>query len=255
MCDTESGECVPCKPDLSGAIWNTDAGDVWCTTPQRPVKHWPPDQECPVLTEMCEPPLPQPQCQSETDCNCWRGTVQIVCPEPPPVGDCPWGTPTAQAMQAQGKRVEIRPKREGRKGMGATPLGAFGREYYCQDGLWPEACQAGRSFGPVAPDGHPDRVACEKQFLELDCPYFSYRSQEHMSFDPWIALNGVNQNHPRNVAQGCGTQFQDHPSVIKDSNGRPQAGQWSWATAHGNGQVCAEAKNRAGRKCIDYVER
>jgi hypothetical protein len=133
-----------------------------------------------------------------------------------------------------------------------------GEPYYCQEGLWPEACAAGRRGGPPAPDGHPNRVACEKQFLELDCPYMSFESEQHMSYDPWVSINGVNQNHPRNVLHGCGRQFEDHPSWVKEPYGGKQyivAGQFYWATAHGNGKVCAEAKDGAAKKCIVYVER
>jgi len=118
MC--QAGECVPCEPDLSDAIWNTDAGEVTCSTEERPVKHWPPAQECPVLTEACEeppPPLPQPQCPTFTDrggvlqplrsaagkepCDCYIGEEWAGdCEEPPPVEpepDCgfPQGAPNS----------------------------------------------------------------------------------------------------------------------------------------------------------------
>jgi hypothetical protein len=177
--------------------------------------------------------------------------------EGPQPGDCPWGTPTARTLEGQGVRVEIRPKQEGKRGFGATPLASFGKEYYCQPGLWPEACADGRTFGPVAPDGHPDRVACEKQFLELPCANFTNESRGHMSFDPFIVINGVNQNHPRNV-DVCGqARLQDDPSWRKEPyQGQMYIveGQWSWATAHGNGRVCAEAKDGAGRHCVSFTE-
>jgi hypothetical protein len=276
MCDEESGKCVACRPDLSSATWNTDLppGLPTCSTAERPVKHWPAEKECPVLTEPCQDPLPQPQCATFTDrggnlqaqsgsCNCWRGYVFVECPEPPPVGTCPFRTPSAAEMVAQGLKVEIRPKKEGRKAFGSTPLGEFGRfmvdgkPYYCQEGLWPEACAAGRQIGPVAPDGHPDRVACEQVFLQLKCSYLSVVSDEHMSMDPWISLNGVNQNHPRNVARGCGSQLEDDPSWVKEPhNGHLYvvAGEIDWATVHGNGKVCASAKDGVGKKCVPYVE-
>ena len=166
--------------------------------------------------------------------------------------------PTAVELEARGDRVEIKPIREGRKGMGATARGAFGREYYClEEVAWPEACAAGRSFGPVAPDGHPDRPAMEAVFMGQACARFSFQSDEHMSFDPWIVTGSprVNQNHPRNV-RVCGQgQFETHPSWTRDANGYIQSGQWSWATAHGNGRVCAEAADGVGRFCIKYVEK
>lgn len=106
----------------------------------------------------------------------------------------------------------------------------------------------------MAPDGHPYRVACEKQFLELDCPYWTYTSGEHMSYDPWVVVDSVNQNHPRNV-RVCGQgQFETHPSWKKDPQGYIMAGEWSWATAHGNGYVCAQAKDGVAKKCVEYLE-
>jgi len=59
------GECVPCEPAMpENAIWNTEAGEVTCSTPERPVKSWHPDWECPKLTEPCEaePPPVDPSC-------------------------------------------------------------------------------------------------------------------------------------------------------------------------------------------------
>jgi hypothetical protein len=162
-------------------------------------------------------------------------------------------------MEANGYRCDVEPKREGRKGFGATPKcrnwpKVNGENYYCQPGLWPEACAEGRRGGPVAPDGHPRRVACEKQFLQLDCPYFTYTSSEHMSFDPWVTINSVNQNHPRNV-RVCGQgQFETHESWDKCGTRWICAGQWSWATAHGNGSVCAAAKDGVAKRCVPYRE-
>jgi hypothetical protein len=182
-------------------------------------------------------------------------------PTPLPEPQCPLGTPTAQAMIAAGKRAEVRPSQEGRRAFGATPWGCFGKEYYCQPGLWPEACAEGRTCGPVAPDGHPKRVACERQFLELDCPQFTGESAQHYSFDPWISLNGVNQNHPRNI-EVCGQgKFETDESWVKEPHGGHfyiVAGQWSWATAHATPgavmKVCASAKGGVARKCREFSE-
>jgi len=179
-------------------------------------------------------------------------------PTPPPPAE--FLPPTAAELAAAGKRVEIKPVREGKRGMGATPRGQFGRAYYCQPEVaWPEACEAGRSFGPVAPDGHPKRVAWEAHFMGQRCATFSFESDTHMSYDPWISIKGVNQNHPRNV-RVCGQgQFATHYSWIGEigPGGRPYIieGQWSWATAHGNGRVCAFARDRVGYFCIKYIER
>lgn len=302
-CNEESGKCEPCVPDLSGAIWNTDAGEVWCSTAERPVKHWPPAEECPVLTQPCEdvqlptpqcsslPPgscacfelqdwkpctPPEPQCPTFTDrggteqcqadaCDCYCGLEWRECQtEPPP--DNKWSTPTAAQMQELGLRVQIRPKREGRRGIGVTPVAEFGKyevdgkPYYCQPGLWPEACAEGRLMGPPAPDGHPDRIATEQIFYEQPCATVSVEPAAggHMSLDPWIVQGGVNQNHPRNV-EACGqARFQDDPSWVKEPyQGRLYIveGQLSWATWHGTGQVCAEAKGGVGKHCISVEER
>ena len=176
-------------------------------------------------------------------------------PAPPEV---PGWLPTAAQLAAAGARVEIRPMREGRKGVGATPWAVFGEEHYCRPEVnWPEACAAGRDRGPIAPDGHPHRAAWEAHFLGQPCASFSYESTEHMSFDPWIVQGGVNQNHPRNV-EVCGqAQFEPHESWTQaEYHGHLYiiGGQWSWATAHGNGEVCAEAAGGVGRTCKPYEE-
>ena len=196
--------------------------------------------------------------QSGKDCG------ECVMPEPPPPPPPPpppeeFLPPTAAELVADGLRVEIKPVGEGKKGMGVTAKGAFGRGYYCTDEVdWPEACAKGRSFGPVAPDGHPKRVAWEAHFMGQPCATFSFQSDTHMSYDPWISIRGINQNHPRNV-RVCGQgQFENHRSwvreVYQDGN-YIVAGQWSWATAHGDGLVCAAAKDGVGLFCINYKER
>jgi hypothetical protein len=170
-------------------------------------------------------------------------------------------------MIANGYRCEVRVKREGRKGVASTPWCANwpdvnGEPYYCQPGLWPERCAEGKPGGPVAPDGHPARPACEARFLQQPCATFRYESNTHMSFDPWICIHEegqatgqcTNQNHPRNV-RVCGQgKFETHPSWEKDAQGYIKAGQWSWATAHGNGTVCAEARGGVAKSCVAYVE-
>jgi len=140
-------------------------------------------------------------------------------------------------MKAQGLKVEIAPRREGRVNVSATPLGAFGRDYYCQPGLWPEACRGGRWYGPVAPDGHPKRAACERVFLEAPCPYWKSEGepgpQFPLGYDPYYVINGTNQNHPRN--RKCG---EDDWYKI-DGNGMPVRGSWWLASAHGIGYPVA----------------
>ena len=123
---------------------------------------------------------------------------------------------------------------------GSTPKGRFGTAYYCTDEAdWPEACAAGRTSGPVAREGHPQRVACEAQFMEQPCPtYSAHDAYTHISFDPWFMIGGVNQNHPKNVAAGCGKQFEDHESWVKEG-AYVQSGMWLRATVHGNTKVKA----------------
>jgi hypothetical protein len=105
---------------------------------------------------------------------------------------------------------------------------------------WPEACAEGRSFGPVAPDGHADRITCEAVFLEAPCPTFSMErctgagAQCPITFDPFIVIDDENQLHPRNVAAGCSTEYE------KDEGGHVLKGSFWWATAHGKGHIRVE---------------
>ena len=98
------GECVPCAPSLVGAIWNTDAGEIWCSTPARPVKHWPPDKECPVLTQLCEEvPGPTPQCDTlpPGSCACFEGPNWKPCVPELPEPQCPKFTDRGGTEQCQ----------------------------------------------------------------------------------------------------------------------------------------------------------
>jgi hypothetical protein len=98
----------------------------------------------------------------------------------------------------------------------------------------------------------------EAHFLGLDCPYFTFDSDQHMSYDPWFVQDGENQNHSRNV-RVCGQEWKvDHESWVKEEHEGHLyivAGQWSIASAHGNGKVCAEAKDSVFKTCINYQER
>lgn len=280
-----AGACVPCQPDLEEVPYHTDVDSPHCSTEARPIKHYPPTSECPILTEDCDAP-PGPQCVDAEACDCYRGDTWDKCdapPEPqcvdaeacdcyrvdtwrecPAAGDCKLGTPTARSLIARGIRAEARPSREGRKGIGVTAWARFGREYYCTDEMnWPEACAAGRREGPVAPDGHPQRVACEKQFYEQDWALLETVGDggSHMSLDPWQCIREpgqpanqcTNQNHPRNVRLGLGATFGNHESWVKELH----RGHWyivsgmiGWCTGHGRGLVCASAKGGVARTCI-----
>jgi hypothetical protein len=176
-------------------------------------------------------------------------------PTPTPTPPPEWKPPTAAQLAAAGKKVEIRPYNIAGKQIRVTPLAAFGLEYYCRAEVqWAEACNAGRWFGPVAPEGHAKRVEWENHFLGQMCATFSYESVGHMSFDPYIVRNEVNQNHPENIRHCGQTKFGGDPSWERDPQGYIKAGQWSWATAHGDGKICASAANGVGRYCIDYIE-
>lgn len=236
----------------------------WCHEMDPPgtcghCKHQPPGEECPIPAPECPeppPPLPEPQCPTFINrggfvdvqsgvCDCYLGQVWQPCPEPPPpVGECNLGTPTARSMFAQGKRVQVRPDMHGAN-ISATPQAQFGQEYYCtQEMNWPEACAAGRVFGPVAPDGHPQRMACEAQFLEQPCPTFQMAEckgtpqQCPVSFDPYYVINGVNQNHPNNVAAGC-----NGDDWVTQPGGGVLRGMFWTASAHGRGTIRACSKD------------
>ena len=205
---------------------------------------------CNTVPEMCAVPSPVPTPTPEPEPT----PEPTPDPEPPPQAYMP---PTLAELAAQGKRVEVRPSREGRKGFGATVRAEWGVEHYCRpETAWPEACAEGRVFGPVAPDG-PTREKWEVYTMGGQCAFFSFESDTHMSFDPWIVQDEVNQNHPRNV-RVCGQgQFETHASwVVEPYQGHNYivAGQWAWTTAHGNGRVCAEGKDGVGKVCVNYLE-
>ena len=168
------------------------------------------------------------------------GKGDVPPPPPPDPTACKLGTP--KASEAVNPQYKI--QRQSRMIVTGTPIADFGPEYYCTEEMnWPEACAAGQVRGPVAPDGHPQRLACEQHFNEQPCPtYAAYDADGHISFDPWFALgpDKINQNHPKNVAAGCGEQFVDHESWVKelhDGHWYVQSGMWNVATVHGNTKV------------------
>ena len=162
MCDTDSGTCVPCEPDLSDAIWNTDAGDVVCSTPERPVKAWSPEWACPRLTEPCAPPpLPEPQCpkftnrggeeQCQSDaCDCYCYEEWVACEvEPPAKCGFPQGLPesalTGGATPDNGRKAAGLHRRRGH--------GRLGRRQRLTHAISPPAWR--RRHPPVRPRGTP----------------------------------------------------------------------------------------------------
>jgi hypothetical protein len=111
----------------------------------------PPEQQCHVIGAVCD-------CWHQPPGENWQW---LECEE-----DCRLGTPHASEVA----RAQVKVKPYGR-GAQATPFGCFGKDYYCSEEMdWPAACTLQRSCGPVAPDGHPQRVACERIFLGTDCP-------------------------------------------------------------------------------------
>ena len=233
--------CLPPAPNPEPTptpIDCPDTGDLpWCHETGQTCGeclHQPPGEECPVLAPECPeaPPDPGPG----------------PGPEPPP-GECKLETPPAHQVP----NATIRVKREGRFNIGATPFGRFGKDYYCSAEMnWPEACAEGKIQGPVAPDGHPQRVACEQVFLGACGPTFSMATctgtgaQCPLTFDPFFVVDGVNQNHPRNVEAGCGGKFTDDPSWVKQG-GHIVEGNFWLASAHGKGYV--KACDSTGTAC------
>lgn len=138
-------------------------------------------------------------------------------PTPPPAS-CSLSTPRFD--QVAGVRFRIYP--DG-LGFGVTPLARFGADY-CRAAGWTD----GRSECAAAPDGHPDRVACERQFLALECPRFLHHEclgageQCPVTFDPYVAVDPdgpegplppADQPFPANVAAGCPRDPQDSTDV------------------------------------------
>lgn len=225
---TCEGECV----SVDGCLWT-------CKTPEPP----PP------------PPPPPDPCDGVT-CECGTCT-DGVCPECPPPPPEEFKPPTFAELEAQGVKTEIKIARRGRKGLHFTPKACFGKDYYCDPRVgWPEACADGKRCGPVAGDGHPKRVQWEQHVIGQKCVTVSVPKYD-MSIDPWISLNGVNQNHPQNVEICEQPQFEDGPSVKKyemNNHLYIYESQLTWATFHGDGEVCAEGKDGVARTCFNYVE-
>jgi hypothetical protein len=181
-------------------------------------------------------------------------------PEPPPPPDCATlGTPTAREAKAQGKDptinvqrtvagpLEIEDEIRASKWISGTPVATFGKDYYCAIG-WAEACNEGETRGPVASEGVPTRLAREACFLEAPCPMFSMDhctgtgGQCPITWDPYIVIDGVNQNHPENVRAGC-----RESTWIRDPGDGIVRGEWWKASAHGKGYL--KACNFDGSVC------
>jgi hypothetical protein len=68
--------------------------------------------------------------------------------------------------------------------------------------------------------------------------------------DPFMVQGGQNLNHPRNV-EICGQAPTGRDPSWVFENGFMQEGEVSWATIHGNGQVCGQATGEV----LDFVDR
>ncbi len=177
-------------------------------------QHQPPAARCPIMAPECDDP-----------------------PPPPDSWDCPFNIPSANDVPG----AEVLVKQEGHN-VSFVVRGRFGEEHYCQPGLWPEACEAVRTFGLPIPDGHPNQIGWTQRFMQQTAAHFvmgqctGSGEQCPITFDTFYVIGGVNQNHPRNVRWGAGTQFTDH-WTWKKKDGRLVSGQWAIASAHGKGYV------------------
>jgi hypothetical protein len=174
-------------------------------------------------------------------------------PPPPPPTTCTLNTPTARAAAAAGMNPTINVQRTNAgplseplagKWISGTPLAAFGVAY-CRNAGWTD----GRSRCAVAIDGHPERLPCEKRFLEAPCPTFSADRctgtgyECPITYDPFIVIDGKNQNHPENVRAGC----RESTFVPNPEGSGVLAGEWWKASAHGKGFL--KACNADGSVC------
>lgn len=161
--------------------------------------------------------------------------VPTPAPTPTPV---PSPTPTVCSLETprfdRVNGVRFRVYADG-LGFGVTPLARFGAEY-CAKAGWTD----GRSECAAAPDGHPDRVACERQFIAIECPRFLHHEclgtpgQCPVTFDPYFFNHetGLDEPFPANVAANCPRDPQDSTDVRAYK-----------VTAHGKGRfkVCTGA--------------
>jgi hypothetical protein len=160
-------------------------------------------------------------------------------PPPPPPAGCTLGTPPA--TEVPGATFNV--KAHGR-GLTTTPLGRFGKAYYCTpEADWPEACADGRDFGPVAREGHPQRRACEIAFVGSQCPRWKGEctgtgNQCPITFDTLIGDNP----HPMNANAGCPDPHPNHQENPEVFWGRPAGKGWVFACNH-DFTVCGKFKN------------
>lgn len=160
-------------------------------------------------------------------------------PTPTPEASCTLGTPFYK--QATAPQWGISPYG---RGFQFTPKARFGKDYYCSKEMnWPEACAAGRSEGPVAPDGHPQRLACERQFTgSTACPLAKMRkctgsgAQCPITFDAWVWDANLGKEVPHNINRVAGCTEEE----MLPQNGTQVRGQWLQPSGKGTFAVCFE---------------
>ena len=132
-------------------------------------------------------------------------------PTPTPEAECSLDTPRFDKVAG----VRFRIYADG-LGFGVTPLGRFGADY-CRKAGWTD----GRSECAAAPDGHPQRPACERQFIAISCPLWLHYEclgvgqQCPVTFDPYFfnQETGKEEPFPANVSAGCPRDPQDSVEV------------------------------------------
>jgi hypothetical protein len=149
------------------------------------------------------------------------------CPVPPPP-NCGLGTPTATEAAARGLRPTFKVRLYGR-GLTTTPFACFGGEY-CANAGWTD----GRTCCAVAPDGHPQKRACEIQFAGAQCPRWYGDCtgigppECPITFDTLIG----NDPHPMNANAQCPNPYPNHQERPEVFWGRPEGKGWVFACNH-----------------------
>ena len=146
------------------------------------------------------------------------------CEAAPPPPDCTLGTPTMKQAKAQGMRPECVVSNYG-QGRDATCRANFGREY-CAKAGWTD----GRTKCPPAPAGHPQELACNRQFLGSQCPQWrgvctGTPDQCPIGYD--IQRGGV--EHIINRDAGCPTaadQGGNHQTIMEGYWVKPSGKGW-----------------------------
>jgi hypothetical protein len=217
-----------------------------CATPTTP----PPTT--PTTTLPAPPPTTLPEQPTTPVTTLPPVTPPTTLPPSPPVEQpaeaaCTLGTPHWSQASHPHFRIYV----DG-GGFGATALADFGADYYCRIG-WTAACNEGRRTGPVAPDGHPQRVACERAFMGVRCPRFLHSKcsgtgdQCPLTFDPYVFDHALGREvpFPPNVAADCPMDPQDSSDVRAYK---------VWVSGKGKFKVCMGAREGYETPCTEGPE-